>query len=1189
MREAWKSARDRAAVLILLLVAVAGFRASPACGAEGSADAAADMAAQIDSLREQGRYSDGLARARQLLTLRQNDPKTKPYDLADARWVVRTMEFALSLPESERKDLAEADRLSAKADRTAGGGDYALAEVEARRALEIRRKILGEEHPDVASSLNNLALLLRTRGDYAGAEPLLRESLTMFRKVLGDEHPNVAATMSNLGSLLKDRGNYAGAEPLARESLAMRRKLLGEEHPSVATGLNNLGTILCARGDLAGAEPLLREALAMWRKLLGDEHPKVATGISNLATLLSDRGDYAGAEPLCRESLALRRKILGEEHPDVAKSLNNLANLLTYRGDYVSAEPLCRESLAMRRKLLGETHPEVANGLANLAGLLQLRGDLAGAEPLLRESLAMQRKLLGEEHPEVATIMNNLAALLKERGNFAEAESLYQESLAMRRKLLRMEHPDVATSLSNLATLLWARGDYAGAEPLLREALAMRRKLLGAEHPDVANNLTNLAGLLQSRGDYAGAEPLFRESLAMQRKLLGEQHPYVARSLNNLARPLVARGDYAGAEPVLTEAAAIFEKARLRAGRGIDRSTFLKQSPYPVLAATRLALGKKETAWPAVERSQGRVLADLLLTTANRMLSSEEARQEDSLRLNLGDEGRQLAVYRRAARTDSSEDARSRVEESRTKLLQAEARWGAFEQEIARKHPVTEGQAFDLARVQAALRPEEAIIGWLEVKNQEGCSRLPSWGYVIRNQGPVEWRPLPGSARRSGVEAAWEKVTGASPPSPGSTVNPEEPPVSAFLREVSRRPVRTDLPNREARALYGERLSPLMDCLKGVKYLIVIPSGEMLGIPAEALVLNGRGNMLGDRFAVSYTPSATIHTWLREKEKERTEETLAGGDRGLGHSGAVARGARCLAVGDPPFCVDQLAAMESGATEASPEALSLVETPAHVTFRPVSGVPEPFRGEEGSLVRSALAGNREVLQSLERLPLTRSEVTMIAGLYGGDSRLLLGAEATEQELARMAAAGELKQYQILHFATHALIDDERPENSALILSQVDLPNPVTAAMAGTRVYDGCVSAGEVVREWKIDADLVTLSACETALGKKVAGEGYIGLAHAFLQAGARSLLVSLWKVEDRSTSMLMERFYENLRGGYQGVRGTGPRRVQGSPMSKAEALQEAKRWLREWKDDRGHRPYAHPFFWAGFVLMGSAD
>jgi len=355
----------------------------------------------------------------------------------------------------------------------------------------------------------------------------------------------------------------------------------------------------------------------------------------------------------------------------------------------------------------------------------------------------------------------------------------------------------------------------------------------------------------------------------------------------------------------------------------------------------------------------------------------------------------------------------------------------------------------------------------------------------------------------------------------------------------------------------------------------VIPSGVMLGIPVEALPLAERGPYVGDRFAVSYVPSATIQSWLREKEAEGRWGSVNTRE----HDRSTPP---ILAIGDPPFSPDHLRSTAS--ESASPPAAS-ASSPFLLTseLRALS----PTDGE--TLVRSALAGNREILLSLKRLPSTRQEATLIAQLYPEEARLLLGGEATEQELVRMAEEGELRRCRILHIATHALVDDERPENSALILSQVGLPDPLEAALNGTRIYDGCLSAGEIVREWKLDADLLTLSACETALGKRVAGEGYIGFAHAFLQVGARALLVSLWEVEDRSTAMLMRRFYENQRGGYAGVRDAGLTRDPGAPLPKAAALQEAKRWLREWTNPQGSRPYQHPYYWAGFVLIGSVD
>jgi CHAT domain-containing protein/Tfp pilus assembly protein PilF len=1092
------------------------------------------LGAAVDSLRMQAKYGEAVVLARQRLAVLKSETAVKPYQLADGERLIRDLQFAAALPESSKRELAEADRLTEEIESAFARGNHADGESYARRQLEIRRRLLGAEHPAVSASLNDLAVLLADRADYAGAEPLYRESLAMRRKLLGDDHPTVAESLNNLAMLLRDRGDLASAEPLQRESLAVDRRLLGGEHPDVAMDVNNLALLLQDRGDYAGAEPLFRESLAMRCRLLGERHPQVAASLNNLASCLQDRGDYAGAEPLFRESLAMRRRFWGEEHPDVARSLNNLAVLLAERGDPAGAEPLQRESLAMFRKLLGEENPDVALSLNNLAMLLRDHGDYAGAEPLFRESLAMYRKLLGEENPHVAL------------------------------------------TLSYLATLLQDRGDYAGAEPLFRGALAMRRRLLGEEHPKVAESLNNLALLLQARGDYAGAEPLFRESVGRLRKLLGEEHPYVATSLSNLGMTLRDRGNHADAERVLVEAASSFEAARLRAGSGLERVTFLKASPYPALAATHLVLNKDAEAWPAVERSQGRALADLLLIAESRGLSPAEAEQEKTLRLALGDQERQLEAFRRAVRADSSIEADRRVEEAPMRLLEAEARWSAFERELAVRHPVTEGQSFELARVQAALGADEGIVGWLDLRDDQKAREPQSWGYMIRNQGPVQWQRLtlepPAENLNERVKRwfAQLKARRGENPQRRHRVSVAE----TFRLEVFRRPLAPQSETQNASVLWHERFAPLMTHLEGARHLIVVPSGEMLGIPVEALMIAGSGEAMGDRFAISYAPSATIYTWLVEKRSE---------DLRLHPGSAPRRGdGPCLAVADPPFTAEDLAAMPPRSD--APVTSSLASASL---FRSLE-IPEDSleSKEEGLLRSSALAGNREALTKLTRLPATRAEASAIVARSASGSRLLVGPEASEQALVRMTESGELSRYRTIHLATHALVDDERPERSALVLSQVDLPDPYEAAVNGERIYDGLLDAKEIVREWKLDADLVTLSACETGLGKKVAGEGYVGLAHAFLQAGARSLLVSLWRVEDRSTSMLMERFYENWRGGYIGIRGDG--HALGASLPKVEALQEAKRWLREWRDQAGRQPYAHPYYWAGFILIGES-
>jgi CHAT domain-containing protein len=246
------------------------------------------------------------------------------------------------------------------------------------------------------------------------------------------------------------------------------------------------------------------------------------------------------------------------------------------------------------------------------------------------------------------------------------------------------------------------------------------------------------------------------------------------------------------------------------------------------------------------------------------------------------------------------------------------------------------------------------------------------------------------------------------------------------------------------------------------------------------------------------------------------------------------------------------------------------------------------------------------------LPGTRQELAGIARVFD-ESTQLMGPKASEQTLDHVAAEdGGLRRFGYLHFATHGVLDARRPMSSALLLAQDQLPDPLKQVRDGKEAYDGRLTADRILRRWngQLDADLVTLSACKTGLGKLSGGEGYLGFSQALFLAGARSLVLSLWEVDDTATSLLMTRFYENLMGLSDKLPG-GPVK----PLPKAEALAEAKQWLQRLTPDQvkqlsdglprqGTRgdprgrvvkkaaaekaalSYDHPYYWSGFILVG---
>ena len=325
-------------------------------------------------------------------------------------------------------------------------------------ALSTRRRVLGPEHPDVAESLNDLAVLLRDGGDTAAAEPLLVEALATRRKVLGREHRDVAATLIELGRLYSDQGSDRKAEPLFREALAIRRKLLGDEDHETATSMNELALLLWHKGDLSGAEELFKQCLAINRKTQGENHPDVSTSLNNLALLAGDRGDFAAAETLSRQSLAIGRTSLGDKHPDVAIKLNNLSRPLLQLGKFDEAADALREAIQIAIATFGDQHPSVATYKVNLARVQLARKDAASAEALLRQALQIRRRAFPEGDWRIAVVKSLLGEALTSLGRRDEAERLLLEAKDVLKDGPGQEGREARSNAERLAALYKSRG-----------------------------------------------------------------------------------------------------------------------------------------------------------------------------------------------------------------------------------------------------------------------------------------------------------------------------------------------------------------------------------------------------------------------------------------------------------------------------------------------------------------------------------------------------------------------------------------------------------------------------------------------------------------------------------------------------------------------------------------------------------
>jgi CHAT domain-containing protein/tetratricopeptide (TPR) repeat protein len=911
---------------------------------------------------------------------------------------------------------------------------------------------------------------------------------------------------------------------------------------------------------------------------------------------------------------------------------------------------------------LSDDHPDTAQSYSNLAANLNAQGKYAAAQLLWVKALEIDRRLLSDDHPTTATSYSNLAANLNAQGKYAQAQPLLEKALEIRRRLLSDDHPDSARSYDNVAANLRYQGKYAQAQPLHEKALEIDRRLLSDDHPTTAASYSNLAYNLNAQGKYAQAQPLFEKALEIYRRLLSDDHPDSVLSYNYLARNLNAQGKYAEARDQLIRAAQSFRTSRVSAAfTGLDRATATTRvDPLWPLAAVLARLGQPAEAWQALEEGLGRGLLDELDARRDRRLSFTE---RDRLRdLTAALERLDRLVETTPQGLDQAERAK-RFEDLKRQRELASIALGEFQAKLVHDHGPLAGRVAKLNEIQAALPADAALVSWVDIPPVGPKAADPDgehWGVVVRSRGIPTWVPLAGT----GPEGLWTK---------------DDTGLAGRVRAGLRR--RHGAGSAELWTLVAklriQRLEPLAkalaatpDGLLTARRLIVLPSQVMAGLPVEALLAPE------DTRTVSYALSATVLKYLREQPRpDRQAGLLALGDpvyqRPEKSSGpqlppdhgllvnVVAPGSNAAAHGLKPG--DVLLAYNGTALRQREDLKALPEpgqpVPVELWRDGRSSRRDLARGKLGVVLDprpapEAIAANRAINQVLVAarggseefapLPGTRYEVEALARLFQADhrpTRTLLATGASEPALDRLAGSGELGRFGFVHLATHGVIDEDVPTRSAVILTQTGLPDPLEQVLHHRPVFDGRLSVREIQRSWELKAELVTLSACETALGREAGGEGFVGFTQALLMSGTRSVCLSLWKVDDKATALLMKRFYANLLGRRAGL---------SKPLPKAEALDEAKRWLRELTVDEagtelaaldrgavrplakaddpalhdtsrtelvqrglgevaeklpeggrivppstpkatGVRSYAHPYYWAAFVLAGDPD
>jgi tetratricopeptide (TPR) repeat protein/CHAT domain-containing protein len=1045
-------------------------------------------------------------------------------------WAVRGV-APLRLSAEQQRDVQQAEALNQEAFALYQQGQYAKAVAKAREALALRRKALLKDHPDLAASLNNLGLLLKAMGWREEARKHYEEALSLRRKALPKDHPDLANSLHNLGALLRDMGRRDEARKHLEAALAIQCKALPKDHPDLAASLNTLGVLLNAMGRHDEARKHLEEALAIRRKILPPLHPDLANSLNNLGLLLQDMGRYDEARQLLEEALTLQRKVLPKDHPDLAYSLNNLGLLLQDMGRYDEARKHYEQALALRRKVLPKDHPDLANSLNNLGILLHAMGRHDEARKHLEEALTLLRKALPKDHPDLAASLDNLGVLLNKMGRHDEARKHLEEALTLRRKALPPLHPDLAHSLNNLGLLLRDMGRREEAHKHYEEALAIQRKALPKDHPEVATGLNNLGVLLQDMGKNDEARQHYEEALALLRKALPKDHPKVATSLHNLGVLLQDMGANKAAWRCAQEAVTILEglTAQISVGSAQHDHAALARQARPYLYAF-LSLAAQTASLSARQRQQ--VLTALL--DGKALSSTALTRQREAVLLQPDAEAVALLGKLRPLRRRLAD-----------LLLQGPGvlpaqRYRDLCEQLQKEHDDLERDLAQRVKGYAELRRAQ------QAAPQDLAARLPPDGALLElaRYQRVDFKTKRWGADHYLAVLLWREAGERAQPQirlvPLGAAKPIDRIIHAWRTHAQRGTI-NDKSDRELR----QRLwAPLAQALpEKTTRLFLAPDGELALVPFEA-IREANGKYVVERLHVSYL---TTGRDLMPRPQPKQKSDLA------------------LVLADPDY--DSTGADDKPLAKTNPAA-----TP---------------RGDD-------LRSQFKALQSLPGFAREAQAVQKLLKDRGWRPQLHTGADASEETLRSVSRP------RLLYCITHGffLADRPRPATPDHLLRELALvdagphkwrlpdpgPDPRLAsglALAGANrwqqrskrgISDGLLTALEAEDLDLWGTELVVLSACDTGRGQVQVGEGVLGLRRAFQQAGAQTVLASLWKVPDAETEQLMTAF---LRRWLEGA-------------DKSEALRQAQleliQHLRKGKNES--KRTAPPLYWAAFICHG---
>jgi CHAT domain-containing protein len=989
----------------------------------------------------------------------------------------------------------------------------------------IERELVGNQthHYKIAVAAGQSAsLLVDRRGVDVAVDVLSSDGKAMIdivtdRRTEGNVVVELVAGPATTFEFLV-RGTYLLA-PAGRYQIQVKELRPATEKDRTLFEAHKLGTqsdILNEAGKYDDAIKTGTQAIDLAESVLGPDDPIVAAMLYKQAMELRIKGDIAKAELTFQRVLDAYRKAYGEEDPRTALAIAAQGLMCRSRSDEAGAIPFFQKAMEISARVLGPDHPQTTIFLMDLAATHASRGNYEDSVAETKRALTISEKTLGPEDLQTVRLTYNLGDVYLSMNQLDLSQELTEKALALLEKKYGPDHPNLAYPLQNLGIIARRKMQYDLALDYLWRSEKLREKAIGPRNKLTATLLVNIGNVYVSKGDQPQALELFLRALDILETAASPYDDATLKTLNNIVRSYAAMQDMPHAVKFQARVNQMLEKSialNLAVGSERERIAFVNNISY----MTERTISMNVLEAPDDKRAaEGAITA--VLQRKGRVLDAVSGSMA-ALRQHLKPEDQKLLDDLSATTSELSGlslggPKKLLPAEYKSKLNSLEQRRDTLEDEISRRSQgyYEPDRAVTLAAVQSAIPSDAALLEFAVYRPYDPKSTAESedYGpphyvaYVITNRGDVRWKDL-GLATE--MDAA----------------------VDAF-RQALRDPDRADA-YQLSRALAAKVLLPLRPLLGGAKHLLISPDGELNLVPFEALT-DEQNKFVVESFSISYLTTGRDLLRMQVARKSQSDPLVVANPI-FGEPAAT-----LIAKGDAPKLKSSAAASQRRSVTTGADLSS-------VYFAPLPG--------------------------------TAQEARAIQSLFPA-AKILTGAQATKSALKQANAPS------ILHIATHGFFLQDPPETvpqngttrgpSAAARPEpgAKTQNPLLRsglALSGANLTrggseDGILTGLEASGLNLWGTKLVTLSACETGVGKVKNGEGVYGLRRAFFLAGTETLVMSLWEVSDRVTDEMMSSYYSGLRQG----------------LGRGEALRQAQLAMLKRKD------HQHPFYWASFIQAG---